>query len=126
MIGDEPANWGDAVTATCTVFKGDFPIDIVWSLNGEPISHDYPDVTISTSSKRVSVLTIDAVTARHAGEYTCSASNAAGGTSYSASLAVNGIIEQAAINYFISEQNLTCGRSSTKSFFQSTYISQSF
>lgn len=91
-MGDEPANWGDAVTATCTVFKGDFPIDIQWSLNGKPISHDYPDITISSSSKRVRVLTIDAVAARHAGEYTCSASNAAGGTSYSASLAVNGTI----------------------------------
>ncbi|XP_074103038.1 cell adhesion molecule Dscam1-like [Cotesia typhae] len=90
-MGDEPANWGDAVTATCTVFKGDFPITIEWSLNSEPIDQNYPDITISSSSKRVSVLTIDAVSANHAGEYTCSASNVAGGTSYSASLAVNGI-----------------------------------
>ena len=89
MLGDEPANWGDAVTATCTVFKGDLPIDIEWSLNGQPISQNYPDITIATS-KRVSLLTIDAVTAHHAGEYTCGASNTAGGTSFSASLAVNG------------------------------------
>ncbi|XP_044595814.1 Down syndrome cell adhesion molecule-like protein Dscam2 isoform X7 [Cotesia glomerata] len=89
VMGDEPANWGDAVTATCTVFKGDFPITIEWSLNSEPIAQNYPDITISSSSKRVSVLTIDAVSANHAGEYTCSASNVAGGTSYSASLAVN-------------------------------------
>lgn len=90
VIGDEPANSGDGVAATCAVFKGDFPIDIEWSLNGEPLSRDYPDVTISSTSKRVSVLTIDAVSARHAGEYTCTASNAAGGTSYTTSLAVNG------------------------------------
>lgn len=90
-MGDEPANWGDAVTATCTVFKGDFPISIEWSLNGQPIAKNYPDITISGTSKRVSVLTIDTVSASHAGEYSCSASNAAGGTSYTASLAVNGI-----------------------------------
>ncbi|XP_028982374.1 Down syndrome cell adhesion molecule-like protein Dscam2 [Diachasma alloeum] len=89
VMGDEPANWGDAVTATCTVFKGDFPINIEWSLNDQPIHNNYPDIVISTSSKRVSVLTIDQVTARHAGEYSCSASNAAGGMSYTASLSVN-------------------------------------
>ncbi|XP_044595852.1 Down syndrome cell adhesion molecule-like protein Dscam2 isoform X15 [Cotesia glomerata] len=88
VMGDEPANWGDAVTATCTVFKGDFPIDIEWFLNDKKITHDHPGVTISTT-KRVSLLTIDAVSASHAGEYTCSASNTAGGTSYSAALTVN-------------------------------------
>lgn len=90
VMGDEPANWGDAVTATCTVFKGDFPIEIEWSLNSQPIDNNHPGITISTT-KRVSLLTIDAVSASHAGEYTCSASNAAGGISYSAALAVNGI-----------------------------------
>lgn len=90
VMGDEPANWGDTVTATCTVIKGDRPIDIEWALNGEPISsHNYPDITIGTG-KSVSLLTIDGVTASHAGEYTCTASNTAGGTSYSASLVVNG------------------------------------
>ncbi|XP_032672565.1 Down syndrome cell adhesion molecule-like protein Dscam2 isoform X17 [Odontomachus brunneus] len=89
VIGEEPANWGDTITVTCTVLKGDHPIQIEWALNGEPISRDHPDITIVNTSKRVSLLTIDAVTARHAGEYTCTASNVAGGTSYSASLAVN-------------------------------------
>ncbi|EZA61107.1 Down syndrome cell adhesion molecule-like protein [Ooceraea biroi] len=88
-IGDEPANWGDTITVTCTVLKGDHPIQIEWAHNGEPISRDHPDISIVSTSKRVSLLTIDAVTARHAGEYTCTASNVAGGTSYSASLAVN-------------------------------------
>lgn len=89
-IGEGPANWGDTVTATCTVLKGDHPIQIEWALNGEPISRNHYDISIVNTSKRVSLLTIDGVTARHAGEYTCSVSNAAGGTSYSATLAVNG------------------------------------
>lgn len=87
-LGDEPANWGDAVTATCTVIKGDLPITIEWSLNGQPIL-SYPGITIDTK-KRVSLLTIDPINAQHAGDYACAASNAAGGTSFSASLAVNG------------------------------------
>lgn len=91
VIGEEPANWGDTVTATCTVIKGDYPIEIEWALNGKPIVSSYPDISIVSTSKRVSLLTIDSVSASHAGEYTCTASNAAGGTSCSASLAVNGI-----------------------------------
>lgn len=89
VISEKPANWGDTVTATCTMLKGDSPIQIEWALNGEPIPSNYPDISIATS-RRVSLLTIDAVTASHAGEYTCAASNAAGGTSFTAMLAVNG------------------------------------
>ncbi|XP_076390035.1 Down syndrome cell adhesion molecule 1 isoform X12 [Megachile rotundata] len=89
-IGDEPANWGEAVSAVCTIVKGDLPIEMSWALNGEPItSENHGDISISSTGKRVSLLTIEAVSARHAGEYTCTASNAAGATSYSATLAVN-------------------------------------
>ncbi|XP_015172312.1 PREDICTED: Down syndrome cell adhesion molecule-like protein Dscam2 isoform X31 [Polistes dominula] len=89
-ISDEPANWGEAVSAVCTVGKGDLPIEVSWALNGEPINDaNHGDVSISSTGKRVSLMTIEAVSARHAGEYTCTASNAAGATSYSAVLAVN-------------------------------------
>ncbi|XP_043509545.1 Down syndrome cell adhesion molecule-like protein Dscam2 isoform X16 [Frieseomelitta varia] len=89
-IGDEPANWGEAVSAVCTVVKGDLPIEVAWALNGEPVtSKNHGDITISSTGKRVSLMTIEAVSGRHAGEYTCTASNAAGATSYSATLAVN-------------------------------------
>jgi len=107
VIGDEPANWGDTITVTCTVLKGDHPIQIEWAHNGEPISRDHPDISIVSTSKRVSLLTIDAVTARHAGEYTCTASNVAGGTSYSASLAVNGIEASPRPVYLRSSPHLT-------------------
>ncbi|XP_019889918.1 Down syndrome cell adhesion molecule-like protein Dscam2 isoform X32 [Ooceraea biroi] len=87
-FGDEAANAGEMATVQCAVIKGDLPIDVVWSFNGREIEAAN-GVSIVSTSKRVSLLTIDAVTARHAGEYTCTASNVAGGTSYSASLAVN-------------------------------------
>ncbi|XP_024225828.1 Down syndrome cell adhesion molecule-like protein Dscam2 isoform X45 [Bombus impatiens] len=89
-ISDEPANWGEAVSAVCTVVKGDLPIEVAWALNGEPITNkNHGDITIQSTGKRVSLMTIEAVSGRHAGEYTCTASNAAGATSYSATLAVN-------------------------------------
>lgn len=89
-FGDEPSNAGETVTAACTVLKGDHPIDIQWALNGQPITKKQPDIRVVDGGKRVSLLTIDGVAARHAGEYACTASNAAGGTSYSSALAVNG------------------------------------
>lgn len=90
-ISDEPANWGEAVSAVCTIVKGDLPIEVSWALNGEPITKEnYVDVSIASTSKRVSLITIEAASPRHAGEYTCTASNAAGATSYSSTLAVNG------------------------------------
>jgi len=91
-ISEEPANWGEQVSAVCSVLKGDLPIEIRWSLNGESITHvAHPDITITNTGKKTSVLTIESVTARHAGEYSCVASNLVGSVSRSAILSVNGI-----------------------------------
>lgn len=90
-IGDEPANWGEQVSATCNVLKGDNPIEIQWTLNGEAITiTSHPDINISTNGKKISFLVIDSVSAHHAGDYTCIATNLAGSSSRSATLAVNG------------------------------------
>ncbi|XP_026825560.1 Down syndrome cell adhesion molecule-like protein Dscam2 isoform X4 [Ooceraea biroi] len=88
-FGDEPVNSGEAISATCSILKGDFPMDIAWAFNGEPISAEHTDQFSITKSKRLSVLSIDAVAARYAGEYTCTASNKAGASSHTAALAVN-------------------------------------
>ncbi|KYN33110.1 hypothetical protein ALC56_12586 [Trachymyrmex septentrionalis] len=88
-FGDEPINSGEAISATCSILKGDFPMDIAWAFNSEPISVESTDQFTITKSKRLSVLSIDAVAARHAGEYTCTASNKAGASSHTAALAVN-------------------------------------
>lgn len=94
-IGDEPANWGEQVSATCNVLKGDNPIEITWTLNNRTInSETYPDITISTNGKKISFLVIDSVSAHHAGEYSCIASNLAGSSSRSAILAVNGTLRR--------------------------------
>lgn len=89
-ISDGPANWGDMVSATCSIMKGDFPVKIVWTFNGQPISLHDSDITITNINKHMSALSIESVTARHAGEYTCVATNRAGNVSHSTTLVVNG------------------------------------
>ncbi|KAL6435024.1 hypothetical protein ACFW04_005260 [Cataglyphis niger] len=89
-ISEEPANWGEQVSAMCSILKGDLPIEIQWSLNGELITRlSHPDIIITNTGKKTSVLTIESVTARHAGEYSCVASNLVGSVSRSAILSVN-------------------------------------
>ncbi|XP_026295720.1 Down syndrome cell adhesion molecule isoform X40 [Apis mellifera] len=88
-FGDEPVNAGDLVSVQCVVTKGDSPLEIAWTFDNQPIRSDRMDVIVSNSGKRVKQLTIESVAARHAGEYTCVASNAAGSTSHSAKLDVN-------------------------------------
>lgn len=92
-FGDEPLNAGDATSLTCSVIKGDAPLEITWMFNSEPLDSTLHEVTVSETGKRTKQLTIDSVTATHAGEYTCIASNIAGSTSRSAVLVVNGTTE---------------------------------
>ena len=75
----------------CTVIKGDLPLEITWMFGDHPVGLDQRDIVISSSSKRLMQLTIEDVAAKHAGEYTCVASNAAGSVSQTAVLEVNGI-----------------------------------
>lgn len=88
-FGDEPSNFGDSASIQCSVTSGDFPIDIVWYLNGKPI--DKNSVSTSKVGKRINVLNIDSVDGYHAGNYTCVASNLASSVNHTALLIVNGI-----------------------------------
>ncbi|XP_071633081.1 Down syndrome cell adhesion molecule 1 isoform X15 [Temnothorax longispinosus] len=88
-FGDEPASWGELVSVTCSVTKGDQPIEITWTFNGTPIDSRDSDVVVASTNRKNSVLTIESVAARHAGDYTCTASNRVGATTHTAHLAVN-------------------------------------
>ncbi|XP_063975860.1 cell adhesion molecule Dscam1 isoform X4 [Diachasmimorpha longicaudata] len=89
-FGDEAVNAGDMATVQCAAVKGDLPLEIQWSLNSQPIDPDHHrDIVVRKSGQRASTLTIESVAARHAGIYSCSASNTAGSTSHSADLSVN-------------------------------------
>lgn len=79
----------DMVSASCTVNKGDLPVEIHWKRNGHKIfSND--GISISRTNKRMSVLSIESVRDRHSGEYTCVAENSAGVVEHTAMLSVNG------------------------------------
>lgn len=89
-FGEESVNAGDLASLTCSVHKGDLPIDIEWLHNNKSIT-DADGISVSRVNKKISTLSIDSVLAEHAGEYTCLAKNPAGSTSSSAFLNVNGI-----------------------------------
>lgn len=76
---------------SCSISKGDVPLEINWTLNGEILGQDRDDITIS-NGKRHSTLSIDKVAASHRGEYECEASNKAGTAIHRALLTVNGTI----------------------------------
>ena len=78
------------LSVSCTIVKGDFPVNLTWTFDDTPVDSSRQDVNIITN-KRVSFLSIDSVAARHAGRYKCIASNAAGSDSHTAVLSVNGI-----------------------------------
>lgn len=90
-FGQEPLNAGDMATIQCAVIKGDFPVEISFMFGDQPVKADHQDIVISESGRRAKQLTIESVGAKHAGDYTCVASNFAGSTSRTATLAVNGI-----------------------------------
>lgn len=88
-FGNEPSNSGDSASVQCLVTSGDFPIDFKWLFNERPVSEVFGISTVKLG-KRTYALTIDSVTGKHAGNYTCEAFNTAGVDRYSAELVVNG------------------------------------
>lgn len=89
-FGEEAVNSGELVSVTCSIHKGDLPIEISWYHNGKPISDDGQGMVIM-KSKKVNTLTIESVSSESSGEYSCVAKNAAGVASHSTALNVNGI-----------------------------------
>lgn len=79
----------------CQIQKGDRPLKIHWSFERFPddmvFGSEQPVMRTNRVSSKSSILTIPNATPAHTGTYTCTASNAAGSTSYSTNLTVNGI-----------------------------------
>lgn len=80
----------DTVSVSCTVSKGDSPVDIRWQFNGNHLTTNN-GVLISRQTQRTSFLTIESVRDRHSGNYSCIAENPAGLAVHTASLFVNGL-----------------------------------
>lgn len=94
-FGDEQINLDDSVMASCSIIKGDLPLRVYWQFfeTDETLSYNLTTndgVVVTKPSPKISILAIDAVKARHRGNYTCFAQNKAGVTQFSAYLAMNG------------------------------------
>ncbi|KAL5286966.1 Dscam family protein [Megaselia abdita] len=87
-FGEVPANFEDSSSITCLVLSGDLPIDISWLFNDYPIN-SFSGINILKAGKKGSMLMIESVNGRHAGNFTCKATNSAGSVSHSAQLIVN-------------------------------------
>lgn len=79
----------------CQIQKGDRPIKIHWSfertIDDLRFGSQQPVMRTNRISSKSSMLSIPNATPAHTGTYTCTASNAAGYTTYSTNLTVNGI-----------------------------------
>lgn len=89
-ISDEPLHLGDYFQLTCAVVHGDFPYNITWYFNDEPITY-IDGVTILMHGKRSSSLNIESVSAAHPGNYSCVSSSIAGRASISTTLSIRGL-----------------------------------
>ena len=83
-------NQGEFAQLICVVSRGDMPLSITWSLKGDTVSSD-PVLSTTMIGQQTSLLIISSVDYLHSGTYTCRAENAAGISTYSAELRVNGI-----------------------------------
>lgn len=80
---------GDRVSAHCSLLQGSKPIKFFWSKNGQPIVLG-DNIQIQSLSDHVSMLTIDQVTLKHVGQYSCTAQNIFGSHKQTARLTVQG------------------------------------
>uniref|UniRef100_A0A6P4EI49 Down syndrome cell adhesion molecule-like protein Dscam2 isoform X39 n=1 Tax=Drosophila rhopaloa TaxID=1041015 RepID=A0A6P4EI49_DRORH len=87
-------NMGDSVDLFCQIQKGDRPIKVHWSFERSAGDSGFdqmqPQMRTNRISAKTSMLSIPSASPANTGRYTCIASNAAGTTSYSVDLTVNG------------------------------------
>lgn len=70
-FGEEPVNAGDMASVQCLITKGNLPLDITWMFMNNPVESQANNIRVIDVGNRHKQLTIEAVSARHAGEYTC-------------------------------------------------------
>lgn len=90
-FGDRPMNQDEPVSISCTISGGDLPVNVTWTLNGAAIE-SWHEILTEKRGKRINVLMIDSLKAKHAGNYTCWAENVAAIAHHTSQLIVNGLI----------------------------------
>lgn len=82
-----PMNAGGFTMLHCTVPLGDLPLNITWAYPRPGLA------SVRQVADRIAMLTIESLSAYHAGDYTCHASNDAGTATHMATLLVNGALK---------------------------------
>lgn len=88
---EESIYYGESVQMTCHASKGDRPISITWTFEGNELSNHNMKIKTMKMADQTSFLSIPSVTGAHSGNYTCIARNRAGEDRYSTTLHVKGI-----------------------------------
>ncbi|XP_077496366.1 junctional adhesion molecule A-like [Amblyomma americanum] len=78
---------GQRALVSCTVVGGDGPFHFRWDQDGRDIGAS-PSKHAKTVTEHIATLTIDSVAAEDVGNYTCTVSNSAGESSFTAPLTV--------------------------------------
>lgn len=88
-FGDSPIFAGQSAQVSCFVVEGDSPLDISWSFQGVDVLMRF-GISTTKVGKKASMMVIDSASFHHQGNYTCTATNPAGVSTYAASLQVHG------------------------------------
>lgn len=87
---DERIFYGESIQVMCHIPKGDMPLTLTWSFQNQHLTNSN-NVIITKVGDRSSILAIPAVTDKHSGNYTCTASNIVASTNHTSILNVQGI-----------------------------------
>jgi Immunoglobulin domain len=88
-VDDEPLHLDDFFQIVCSVIHGDSPFTFEWLFQNETIENSVD--TKIVNSKRTSILSIESVSYKHTGSYTCKVRNKAGASYLTAALVVEGL-----------------------------------
>lgn len=80
---------GERVYEACTVIGGDKPVQVTWTKDGVPVK-SIEGVQVRNLDQLTTFLVIDHLSPRHAGNYTCTATNDAASAQHTSALNVNG------------------------------------
>ncbi|XP_063593040.1 cell adhesion molecule Dscam2-like [Penaeus indicus] len=79
---------GERVYEACTVIGGDKPVQVTWTKDGVPVK-SIEGVQVRNLDQLTTFLVIDHLSPRHAGNYTCTATNDAASAQHTSALNVN-------------------------------------
>ncbi|CAN7984992.1 unnamed protein product, partial [Ixodes hexagonus] len=80
---------GMRTTVVCSVLSGEPPVQIDWLKDSAPLSEVHPEAKITRLGDFASSLTMDNVTRRHSGNYSCRATSGIATTNYTSRMDVS-------------------------------------